>query len=169
MLFTRSVIFSTSAIRRAVEAGRTVGVLAMPDRRVLCKMALPLAFACLMTAPMSHAAGGGSQDSWTGQDKALHFGMSAPMGLLGVSFAARLGFTDATEKKVVGALIGSMPGLVKELADISNPRGTASIKDLAFNLLGAALGASLSDCCTVSPISRRDRLDGLTVEYRIDF
>ena len=169
MLFTRSVIFSTSPIRQTVDTGRPLGVQAMPGRRVVCKMALPLAFAGLMIAPMSHAAGGGSQDSWTGPDKALHFGLSAPMGLLGVSFAARLGFTDATEKKVVGALIGSMPGLVKELSDISNPRGSASLKDMAFNLLGAALGASLSDCCTVSPISRRDRLDGVTLEYRIDF
>jgi len=169
MLFSRDVCFRASPIRQTVNTGRAVGVLAMPVRRVLCKMALPLAFACLMTAPMSHAAGGGPQDSWTGQDKALHFGLSAPMGLLGVSFASRLGFTDATEKKVVGALIGSMPGLIKELSDINNPRGTASLKDMVFNLLGAALGASLADCCTVSPVSRRDRLDGLTLEYRIDF
>ena len=169
MLFSRDVCFRASPIRRSVVPARTAGGCSLPISLIRRWMSIVLALACIVAHPTGHAGVGGPQDSWTGQDKALHFGLSAPMGLLGVSFASRLGFTDATEKKVVGALIGSMPGLIKELSDINNPRGTASLKDMVFNLLGAALGASLADCCTVSPVSRRDRLDGLTLEYRIDF
>ena len=169
MISIQELDFRATSIRRTVDPTPTVGSHLIQVRLAQRSIAIAIASACIMAHPTGHAGAGGPQDSWTGQDKALHFGMSAPLGLLGVSFASRLGFNDPMEKKVVGALIGAMPGLVKELSDIANPRATASLKDLAFNLLGAALGASLSDCCSVSPVTRRDRLDGLTLEYRIHF
>ncbi len=169
MISIQDLDFPATSIRRAVVSTLTVGSDLIPVRLAQRTIAIAIASACIMAHPTGHAGVGGPQDSWTGQDKALHFGMSAPLGLLGVSFASRLGFTDPMDKKVVGALIGAMPGLVKELADIGNPRATASLKDMAVNLLGAALGASLSDCCSVSPVTRRDRLDGLTLEYRFHF
>jgi uncharacterized protein YfiM (DUF2279 family) len=123
---------------------------------------------CLMAS--GPAVAGDPVDSWTGQDKMMHFGMSAPLGILGVGVADRLGFSGKVERVVVGATIGMMPGLAKEWADRYNPRATASAKDMVFNMLGAALGASIADCCTVRALaSRRDRPDGLAVEYRISF
>ena len=123
---------------------------------------------CLMAS--GPALAGDPADSWAGQDKMMHFGMSAPLGILGVGVADRLGFSGKVERVVVGATIGMMPGLAKEWADRYNPRATASAKDMLFNMLGAALGASIADCCTVRALaSRRDRPDGLAVEYRISF
>jgi hypothetical protein len=36
-------------------------------------------------------------------------------------------------------------------------------------VLGAALGALVADCCLIRPLTRGDRIDGIGVEYRIDF
>jgi VanZ family protein len=133
-------------------------------RRITWMLALAVAIA---SAP-AHA--NGPTDSWFGQDKAMHFGMSAPLGMLGASVAEKLGYTGKTERLVVGAALGMMPGLAKEWADRYNPRATASVKDMAFNVLGAMLGAAAVECCTVRALSsRRDRFDGLAVEYRIEF
>jgi VanZ family protein len=133
-------------------------------RRLACLFALAAAVA---SAP---AQANGPLDSWSGQDKMMHFGMSAPLGMLGASVAEKFGVTGKTERLVVGAALGMMPGLAKEWADRYNPRATASVKDMAFNVLGAILGAATVDCCTVRALSsRRDRFDGLAVEYKIEF
>jgi putative lipoprotein len=133
-------------------------------RRVACLFALTVA---VLSTPVQ---ANGPVDSWSGQDKAMHFGMSAPLGMLGASVAEKLGYTGKTERLVVGAALGMMPGLAKEWADRYNPRATASVKDMAFNVLGAMLGAAAVECCTVRALSsRRDRFDGLAVEYRIEF
>lgn len=100
----------------------------------------------------------------------MHFGLSAPLGMLGVGMADRMGFTGRFERIAVGAALGMVPGLAKEWSDRYNPRGTASGKDMVANMLGAILGASIADCCTVRALaSRRDRVDGLSVDYRIEF
>jgi VanZ family protein len=112
------------------------------------------------------AAGAQSTDAAFGTDKALHFGLSAPFGMLGASFA---GADASTATRLAyGTLIGSLPGLAKELYDMQG-RGDPSARDMAFNVLGAALGALVADCCLIRPLTRGDRIDGIGVEYRIDF
>ena len=109
-------------------------------------------------------------DSWTGQDKLMHVGISGSLGILGVGLADRLGFTGRVERIAVGAAIGMIPGVAKEWSDRYNPRGTASGKDMVANMIGAIVGASISDCCAVRALaSRRDRIDGLSIDYRIEF
>lgn len=157
MKITFNSLLSAHFFRQAVAALRS-----MP--RLLGAMVVAAASMC---AP-AHA--NGSNDSWFGQDKAMHFGMSTPLGMLGASVAEKFGYTGKTERLVAGAALGMLPGLAKEWADRYNPRATASAKDMAFNMLGAMLGAAAVDCCTVRALSsRRDRFDGLAVEYRIDF
>ena len=86
----------------------------------------------------------------------------------------KVGMTTAfvlglAEDVLYGTLLGSLPGLAKELADARSPRGDASARDMAVNVVGAAIGAMLADCCLIRPIARNDRLDGVGVEYRIEF
>jgi putative lipoprotein len=104
---------------------------------------------------------------WAGSDKALHAGISAPLGMIGASIAG--GAASAGERVLYGTMLGSLPGLAKELVDAQRPGGDASYRDMAFNVVGAALGALLADCCLIRPYMRGDRLDGIGVEYRIDF
>ena len=106
-------------------------------------------------------------DRWGGPDKALHFGVSAPLGAIGAGFAPKDAGTG--QRLLYGAAIGALPGLAKELADARRPGGDPSARDMAFNVLGAAVGALFADCCLLRPISRGDRIDGIGVEYRIDF
>lgn len=136
-------------------------------RSVACLLGVAAFVAATLSTP---ARANGSNDAWFGQDKAMHFGMSAPLGMLGASVAEKFGYTGKTERLVAGAALGMLPGLAKEWADRYNPRATASAKDMVFNMLGAMLGAAAVDCCTVRALSsRRDRFDGLAVEYRIEF
>jgi len=106
-------------------------------------------------------------DRWSGGDKALHVGVSAPFGVLGATLAGRDGTTG--ERLLVGTLVGSLPGLAKEVADARRVGHDPSAKDMAANLIGAALGALLADCCLIRPLSRGDRVDGVGIEYRVDF
>jgi VanZ family protein len=108
-----------------------------------------------------------SADSWTGQDKVKHLGMSAPFGMIG-SAMVPAGAPPA-QRILHGTLIGALPGLARELADFGRPGATPSMKDMAANLVGAALGATVGDCCLVRPLVRSDRVDGIGVEYRIEF
>jgi uncharacterized protein YfiM (DUF2279 family) len=112
------------------------------------------------------AAGAQSTDSWVGTDKAMHLGLSAPFGMFGATFAGAEASTAT--RLAYGTLIGSLPGLAKELSDMRG-RGDPSARDMAFNVLGAALGALVADCCLIRPLARGDRIDGIGVEYRIDF
>ena len=123
------------------------------------------ALAGTLAAPGAHAQS--QPDSWTGSDKALHFGVSAPFGMIGASMVSREAGT--AERVAVGTLIGSLPGLAKELADTQRPSATPSMKDMTYNVLGAALGAVVGDCCLLRPVVRGDRVDGVGVEIRLDF
>jgi VanZ family protein len=108
-----------------------------------------------------------SADRWSGADKALHVGMSAPFGAIGASLAPADAGTGT--RLLWGAALGSLPGLAKEAIDLQRQGGTASARDLAANLAGAALGALFADCCLIRPIARGDRLDGVGVEFRVPF
>lgn len=67
------------------------------------------------------------KDSWKGEDKAMHFGVSFVLG-----FAARNQWKNEPGKAFLVALV---PGVIKEATDQK-----ASGKDMVANALGAALG-----------------------------
>lgn len=80
-------------------------------------------------------------DSWGGNDKAKHFAVSVPFGALG-SYLAR----DTSHPVLYGTLIGSVPGLIKELSDGCKSNGSGfSTRDMTYNILGSLLGASLGN------------------------
>jgi uncharacterized protein YfiM (DUF2279 family) len=117
--------------------------------------------------PFSIAMAEIRQDSWVGMDKANHFGVSAQLGMFGASLAGKS--ADSADQILYGTLIGALPGLAKEIYDIGRPGSTASIKDMAWNLLGAAAGSMSSKWFSVAPITYRDRVDGFRVQIRFDF
>ena len=146
---------------RRIDAGARA-----PTRpRTLRAAVLAGAFAAACGAPDARAQA--QPDRWNGSDKALHLGLSAPFGAYAATFAPPGAGTG--RRLLVGTTLGALPGLAKELADLNRPGATASMKDMTFNVLGAALGALVADCCLIRPIERGDRIDGVGVEYRIDF
>ena len=88
-----------------------------------------LALLASLAAP-AHACGP-YHDSWSGSDKAAHFGVSAALGV----GASRL--TDDTATAVGLALI---PGLAKELYDAGQDCNRFSWRDMGWNVAGAVLG-----------------------------
>ncbi|MCY1080528.1 YfiM family protein [Archangium lansingense] len=83
-----------------------------------------------------------SRDDWFGQDKALHFSVSA--GLAGAGYAGGALLFDAPEARwLSGAGVALGAGLAKEVYDAG--RGSFfSFKDLAWDVLGTATGLTLS-------------------------
>lgn len=74
-----------------------------------------------------------AQDSWTGEDKKTHFAVSLAFGFVGGR-----AYPDEPLK---GFAVGIAPGVIKEILD-SRPGGSGfSMKDLAWDALGAALGS----------------------------
>jgi uncharacterized protein YfiM (DUF2279 family) len=145
-----SITRRTAFAARAAAAGRAAALAA-------------LASGAMLVAPAAHA----QADAWTGPDKVKHFGMSAPLGMVGSAMVPRE--APFAQRVLYGTLLGSLPGLAKELSDMGRPGATASMKDMTFNVLGAALGASLAECCLIRPLGRGERIDGIGVEYRIEF
>ncbi|HYF59926.1 MAG TPA: hypothetical protein VEA81_13320 [Burkholderiaceae bacterium] len=125
--------------------------------------AIAVAAAAGLGAPAAHA----QSDSWFGRDKAAHAGVSAPIG----AYAAGLAGPDAStaQRVALGTVIGGLPGLAKEFVDMRTPGRDPSARDMVANLAGAALGALLVDCCIVRPLTRHGRVDGIGIEYRLDF
>jgi putative lipoprotein len=144
--------------RRTDKAARRAAPLGGPGR-----VALVAALAAASAASDAQA----QQDRWSSPDKALHFGVSAPFGALGAAFAPKDAGT--AQRLFYGAVLGSLPGLAKEVSDFRRPDADASTKDMALNVLGAAFGALVADCCLIRPIARGDRVDGVGIEYRVDF
>jgi len=107
------------------------------------------------------------QDSWVGMDKANHFGVSAPLGMFGAALAGKS--ADTTDQVLLGTLIGALPGAMKEIYDIGHRGSNASLKDMTWNLLGAAAGAMSTRWFSVAPITYRDRVDGFRVQIRFEF
>jgi uncharacterized protein YfiM (DUF2279 family) len=153
----RLAVSVVSAIRPSRRGRRSSGVFTL---------------AAVVAGILAHAGpaeASSSADTWGGQDKALHFSVSAPFGTLGMVMAQRMGATAPVERVLWGALIGTVPGLTKELVDWRSQSGTASGKDLLANFAGALLGATLGECCIVRPTGRSDRIDGVIIERRIEF
>ena len=117
--------------------------------------------------PFSFAMAEIRQDAWVGMDKVNHFGVSAPLGMFGAAMAGKS--ADTADQILFGTLIGALPGAVKEIYDIGRPGSTASLKDMAWNLLGAATGSMSSKWFSVTPMTYRDRVDGFRVQIRFEF
>jgi putative lipoprotein len=134
----------------------------LPVTRAIMRGAVAAALVGMLAVPAL-----AQSDAWTSPDKALHAGFSASFGMIGASLAGGAG--SAGERVLYGTMLGSLPGLAKELADAQRPGGDASYRDMVFNVVGAALGALLADCCLIRPYLRGDRIDGIGIEYRIEF
>ena len=94
------------------------------------------------------ASGGGARadtpdpDPWFGGDKALHFGATA--GIAVVGYGAASYFTDDRRLRLVaGTGLGLVAGGAKELLDLAS-HGDASWKDLAWDAIGTAAGLLLA-------------------------
>jgi uncharacterized protein YfiM (DUF2279 family) len=160
---------ASSFLRQTVDHFRLSGVNFRSDIRFIsCRLPRTLALLFVLALGISSPAMADiRQDSWIGMDKANHFGVSAQLGMFGAAMAGKS--ADTTEQILYGTLIGALPGLVKEIYDIGRPGATASAKDMAWNVLGAAVGSMSSRWFSVTPLVYRDRVDGFRVQIRFDF
>lgn len=88
--------------------------------------------ALIAIALAAASIGAQAQDKWTGQDKAMHFG---------VSFA--LGFATGNQwpqNKPLAIGVAMVPGLLKEVSDSGKGGSGFSGKDLVADLIGATMG-----------------------------
>lgn len=81
-------------------------------------------------------------DPWFGADKALHFDASFVIGSGGYAASALL-FEARTPRVISGAALSLAAGVGKELVDLTG-LGDPSWRDLTWDLLGAAVGVTLS-------------------------
>lgn len=102
------------------------------------------------------AAEAADPDPWFGEDKFLHFGVSATIPLGGYAAGSVL-FEDAGPRLAVAAGSSLALGIGKELHDLTG-RGSASLKDLAWDVGGTLVGTAtmwLVDRLFVEPPRRR--------------
>jgi uncharacterized protein YfiM (DUF2279 family) len=146
---------------------KKVTATAKKQSNTVCTYVVAVTIGFGLFGTINHTKAEIRSDAWTGQDKALHFMVSMPLGMMGAKLVSD-GQSPA-EQFFYGALLGSLPGLMKETRDIHHRGSTASYKDMTYNILGASLGAFVSDCCTIKPIGTKDRLDGIIFEYKVNF
>lgn len=83
-----------------------------------------------------------AEDSWFGQDKALHFGVSA--ALAGGGYAASMLLWEPPwQRATAGALFSLTLGTAKELHDLAG-HGDASLRDFAWDVAGTAVGVGVA-------------------------
>jgi VanZ family protein len=87
--------------------------------------------------------------------------VSAPFGALG-AYLAR----DTEHPVVYGTLIGTVPGLAKEVFDGTCPTDGFSYKDLTADVIGALLGASLTHWALVYHRDSKSTTVGLSYSDR---
>ncbi len=106
-----------------------------------------------------------TSDNWTGTDKLEHFAASAPFGAFG-AYLTR----DTGHPVIYGTLIGSTPGLVKEVIDgTCRSDGFSYKKDLTADVLGSLVGTSLThwrSCTSAARATRRSAFDTAAVSER---
>jgi len=79
----------------------------------------------LLSTHLTHA------DEWTGNDKSLHFGVSAALGVAAYS---------QTHDRTKAFAWAIAPGVLKEVIDSQEEGNRFSTKDLAWDALGALVG-----------------------------
>ena len=81
----------------------------------------------------------------TDSNSALHFGYSLVFGVFGETLL-HYNFDMSNSSMIVYAtLIGSIPGLAKEVSDSSDDENHFSGSDMAFNVAGAFTGSLISN------------------------
>ena len=81
-------------------------------------------------------------DPWLAPDKALHFGASAAIAGGGYAFGALL-FEDYAPRVGLGIGLALTAGVTKEALDAAG-LGRPSFRDLAWDVLGTAVGAGIA-------------------------
>jgi putative lipoprotein len=99
-----------------------------------------LAFLCLTAhSALARAA---EADPWFGQDKALHFAVSA--GIAGAGYGATTALArDRWKAFAVGGGAALAAGVLKESYDATG-HGDPSWKDLGWDVIGAAVGLAVA-------------------------
>lgn len=83
-----------------------------------------------------------ADDRWLGPDKALHFGVSVALARASYD-GASIALDSPRQRAAVAATVAFSAGAAKELYDLSG-RGDPSLKDLAWDAAGCAVGVGLS-------------------------
>ncbi len=105
----------------------------MQDRRYC--LAAVIVFVCIVIPSISFADG----------DAALHFGLSTIFGAAGESIVHYNTKTTTAERIIYGTLLGSLPGLAKEIIDSTESDNHFSGTDMAANVAGAFAGSVLAN------------------------
>jgi uncharacterized protein YfiM (DUF2279 family) len=79
-------------------------------------------------------------DRWFGEDKLSHFFASFVVTSISAS-AARTAGLEPASSMWVGAGAGAGAGAMKEIYDLRSTRGTASLRDVAWDVVGIVAGA----------------------------
>jgi len=109
---------------------------------------------CCVAVVISTIATCAQADSWTSHDKAQHVAISASLAKL----------TTSTHGRAQGAALALIPGALKEVSDLSGS-GTPSVKDMAANLVGVAVGVLLPRQYMIVPIAPRGVIEGVRIAY----
>ena len=99
----------------------------------------------LLGAVLCSTAGCGAsvcKDTWLGPDRARHFAAGFAIGAAASTLAGHAGWAPASSAAVgLGAVAAA--GAVKETVDLKVQDGCWSWKDLAWELLGGAVGTAV--------------------------
>lgn len=81
--------------------------------------------------------------SYAENDKALHYGVSVVTGYVAETVLHKQ-FESDTKRIVYGTLLGTVPGLIKEIMDENDKSGAFDEKDLLADIAGAFTGAFIA-------------------------
>ena len=101
-------------------------------RKIIRFLTITIPFLLIM--PASSSAGDVS-------DKALHFGLSAAFGGISETYLHHKTNLSPAKRIAAGTVIGSIPGLFKEVYDGSRDNNVFSGEDMAANIAGACTGS----------------------------
>lgn len=82
------------------------------------------------------------EDAWFGSDKVLHFGVSAALAAGGYALGTRM-FEGTGAAVGFGSVVALGAGGLKEWSD-SRGSGTASWRDMAWNVVGTGVGVGVA-------------------------
>jgi uncharacterized protein YfiM (DUF2279 family) len=95
-----------------------------------------------ITVAATLAAGELPRDRWFGEDKLRHFFASLVVTSISASAARAAGF-DHDQSLAAGVGVGVAAGVWKEIRDHRRPGGSASVRDLVWDLAGVAAAAAV--------------------------
>ena len=88
-----------------------------------------------------------SSAAYATNDKTLHFGVSSIAGYLAetVIHSSSVVENSSTKRVVYGTLLGTVPGLVKEVLDSNEANNNFSGGDMVANVVGAFTGSFIAN------------------------